>query len=166
MARRETCHREASIRVARISETRMPARSRGEFWVVGEARVKASVDEYHFERPAAHSGIGSPAWHDRTRGRTDLGAGRCGRQRSGSHRSAAILARILRQITVRRNSRRSRGDQLHPHDPGRDAGVQSHPEGTMVSPDVYSPETSITRSQPAARPSVPVVRQVPFPDVR
>ena len=45
--------------------------------------------------------------------------------------------RISRQLTVHRNTRGSRPDLLHPNDPRRDADVQSHPEGTMVSPDVY-----------------------------
>ncbi len=59
---------------------------------------------------------------------------------NGSDQEAIALprspARISRQLTGHRNSRGSRGDQRHPNEPRRHAGVQSHPEGTMVSPDV------------------------------
>lgn len=66
------------------------------------------------------------------------------RQRSGSHRSAAIpRSNLAPAHPPSKNSRGTRPDQLHPDDQRRDAGVPSHLEGTMVSPHVDTPPTRI-----------------------
>ena len=68
-------------------------------------------------------------------------------------------ARISRQLTVHRNTHGSRLDQRHPTAPRRDAGVQSRPEGTMVSPDVYTSSTMIGEHNNSTSRWNPIARQ-------